>query len=104
MTCYAGIYIIEGSVRRITFEAANDEQAHNIALKWGVGVEGVSTSSVAPAPLPEVYDAKTACKLLGGISRTTLYKELLAGTLERMPETRRVLVTRKSIERRCGGA
>jgi hypothetical protein len=38
---------------------------------------------------------------MGGVGRTTIYKELVLGNLERVAGTRRVLITRKSLERRC---
>lgn len=101
---FAGVYVADGEIRRVIYEAKDSEEARLLASKWGVGVEGETDAfgGETPPPLPEAYDAKTARYLLGGISRTTLYAELATGRLERMPGTRRVLVTRRSIERRCG--
>ena len=88
-------------------EVGEDDQAlaaaRQLAARWGVGIEGEAAAfpDDSPAPLPEAYDEKTARYLLGGISRTTLYAELATGRLKRMAGTRRVLVTRQSIERRC---
>ena len=53
---------------------------------------------------PEAFDVASACHIMGDISRTTLYRLLLRGKLERLPATRKVLVTRRSIERFCSQA
>lgn len=100
---YSGIYVAAGEIRRVVYEAKDIAEARELAAKWGVGIEGEATAfpGDSPAPLPEAYDEKTARYLLGGISRTTLYAELATGRLQRLAGTRRVLVTRRSIERRC---
>lgn len=103
MTRYAGIFIVAGAVRRLRFEAASPEEANELALKWGVGVEGeaADTSTVAAAQ-PEAYDLPTARRVLGNVSRSTIYRWLLLGELERLPSIGKVLITRQSIERRAG--
>jgi len=103
MNFYQGVYVMSGKVGRLTFEAEDADQAQQLASKWGVGVEGEAAAlhSATADAIPEAYDVKTACRLLGGISRKTLYRELILGNLQRIPNTRRVLVTRKSIEKRC---
>ena len=102
MRKYSGIYVADGQARRIVFEAKDHDEAVKIATLWNVGIDGEAPNiQEEPRPLPEAYDQETARHLLGGISRTTLYAELATGKLERMPGTRRVLVTRRSIERRC---
>ena len=100
---FSGIYVAAGEIRRVVYEAKDITEAKQLAARWGVGIEGeaVAFSGESPPPLPEAYDAKTARYLLGGISRTTLYAELATGRLTRLSGTRRVLVTRRSIERRC---
>lgn len=100
---FSGIYVAAGEIRRLIYEAKDIAEARQLASKWGVGVEGeaVAFSGESPPPLPEAYDEKTARYLLGGISRTTLYAELATGRLKRLSGTRRVLVTRRSIEHRC---
>lgn len=100
---FSGIYVAAGEIRRVVYEAKDITEAKLLASKWGVGIEGetVAFSGESPPPLPEVYNEKTARYLLGGISRTTLYAELATGRLQRIAGTRRVLVTRRSIERRC---
>jgi hypothetical protein len=100
---FSGIYIVAGEIRRVVYEAKDLEDARQHAAKWGVGIEGeaIAFPGDSPPPLPEAYDEKTARYLLGGISRTTLYAELATGRLQRLAGTRRVLVTRRSIERRC---
>lgn len=55
----------------------------------------------APAEsIPEAYDLPEAQKLLGGVSRSTIYRDVHKGLLNRVPGTRRVLITRKSIAAR----
>lgn len=100
---YSGIHVAAGEIRRIVYEARDIVEARQFAAQWGVGLEGeaVAFSGESPPPLPEAYDEKTARYLLGGISRTTLYAELATGRLQRLSGTRRVLVTRRSIEHRC---
>jgi hypothetical protein len=100
---FSGIYVAAGEIRRVVYEARDITEARELAGKWGVGLEGEAAAFPCdtPAPLPEAYDEKTARYLLGGISRTTLYAELATGRLQRLSGTRRVLVTRRSIERRC---
>ncbi len=100
---FSGIYVLAGEIRRVVYEAKDLAEARQIATRWGVGIEGeaVAFAGESPPPLPEAYDEKTARYLLGGISRTTLYAELATGRLQRLAGTRRVLVTRRSIERRC---
>lgn len=99
---FSGIYVADGEIRRIILEARDLAEAKQLAAKWGIGIEGEASafSGGCPPPLPEAYNEKTARYLLGGISRTTLYAELATGRLQRIPGTRRVLVTRQSIERR----
>lgn len=100
---FSGIYVAAGEIRRVVYEAKDINEARQLAEKWSVGIEGEATAfpGESSAPLPEAYDEKTARYLLGGISRTTLYAELATGRLQRLAGTRRVLVTRRSIERRC---
>jgi len=88
-------------MRRIFFEAIDDEEAREFCVQWGCGLEGKSTRpELGGESLPEAYDQETACRLLGGISKSTLYRELQDGKLERVPGTRRILVTRSSLEAR----
>lgn len=100
---FSGIYVAAGEIRRVVYEAKDLAEARQLAAKWGVGIEGEAATfpGESSPPLPEAYDEKTARYLLGGISRTTLYAELATGRLKRIAGTRRVLVTRQSIERRC---
>ena len=96
---WGAICIHDGETRRLIVEAANEAEARAMCLQLGVGFDGPASRGVAPSPpMPEAYDQGTARRLLGGISRTSLYKELILGTLKRVPGTRRVLVTRSSIE------
>ncbi len=103
---YSAIIPIDGRIRRITFEAADEEDARLLAAKCGAGIEGPAAQpGVLPAtpgtPEPLAYDAQTACKLLGGVSYTTLWRWVARGELDRVSGTRHVLITRKSLERKC---
>jgi hypothetical protein len=98
---YTGIYVSNGRVRRVRFEAENEQEAISLAKAWNIGLQGPAQDlEVRPAPLPEAYPLSVAQKLLGGISRSSIYRDLHAGRLERMPHTRRVMITRRSIEAR----
>jgi hypothetical protein len=102
MKLFTGIYVVAGAVRRMTFEAESPQEAQKLAAPWGVGVEGeTQVLAEAETTLPEAYDLKTTCRLLGNISPSTIYREVAVGGLERVPNSRRILITRKSIESRC---
>jgi hypothetical protein len=96
LTTYSAVYPVSGCLRRLWFEAASDTEALAFAARCGAGLEGPATAP-AGSMEPESVDEKTARRLLGGISRTTLWRELALGDLDRVPGTRRVLVTLSSI-------
>lgn len=99
---WSAIYVANGVLHRMNFEAGNEAEAREFAIRCGAGLAGEATRSESRSePLPVAYDAKTARRLLGGVSRSSLYKELVLGRLERVPGTRRVLITRSSLEQRC---
>ena len=52
------------------------------------------------ASTTKAYNAKDACRLLGGVSQKTLWRWCALRYLERVPNTRKVLITRQSIEAR----
>jgi hypothetical protein len=105
MKRFRAIYLAESSIRNVTFEALCLDEAKRLAAAWGFGLEGEvaeeSTQLKSNAYAPEAFDVASACRILGDISRTTLYRLLLRGKLERLPATRKVLVTRRSVERFC---
>lgn len=104
MKTYRGLYVVAGGIRRLTFEALDVADATAIAARWGVGVEGeANTTLPQDAVIPEAYNLATACRLLGGVSRGTIYRWLHLERLERVPDTARVLITRKSLERCAAG-
>lgn len=108
MKRYQGIFLVQASIRRITFEAQTLDEARGLAAGWGFGLEGEAeevATEKGHRPIPvEAFDVASACRVLGDISRTTLYRLLVRGKLERLPATRKVLVTRRSIERFCSKA
>ena len=102
LAMFSAAYVVQGKMRRMFFEAIDDAEAREFCIRWGCGLEGESTRpELGTKSLPEAYDQQTACRLLGGISKSTLYRELQDGKLERVPGTRRILVTRSSLEARC---
>ena len=102
---YRAIYLAESSIRQVTFEALCLDEARRLAAAWGFGLEGEvvgeGDDTQGQTVGPEAFDVTKACRILGDISRTTLYRLLIRGKLERLPATRKVLVTRRSIERFC---
>jgi hypothetical protein len=106
---YRAIYVAESCIRNVTFEALGCEEAKRLAVGWGFGLEGEVMEeepqrTKGNVGAVEAFDVASACHIMGGISRTTLYRLLLRGKLERLPATRKVLVTRRSIERFCSQA
>lgn len=99
MKLFSGMFAVRGTVRKITFEAECLEEARELAARWGVGVEG--ETAAANSATPEAYDLKTTCRLLGGVSASTIYREIAVGRLHRVAGSRRILITRESIEKRC---
>ncbi len=105
---YRAIYLAESCIRNVTFEALCLDEAKRLVTGWGFGLEGEVTEEPhrlkGNTVAPEAFDVASACRIMGDISRTTLYRLLLRGKLERLPATRKVLVTRRSIERFCSQA
>ena len=102
MTTFAAVYVEAGTVRRIWFESACDEAARAFCVRHGFGLEGPAARPSDSLPPPAFYNEKSARTLLGGISRTSLYRELIRGNLIRVPGMRKILITRQSIENwRC---
>ncbi len=98
---FSAVYVVQGRMRRMFFQATDDAEAREFCAHWGSGLEGESTRpATAPEHLPEAYDQETARALLGGISKSTLYREIQDGKLDRLPGTRRILITRLSLEAR----
>lgn len=93
--------IFGGALNRIWVEAANEDTARKLCGATGFAFASIAgLPADASTPLPESYDEKTARQLLGGISRSTLYRELADGKLKRVSGTTRLLITRVSIEAR----
>lgn len=102
LATYRAIYILQGEVRRATFQAATPAEAKSLAKSWGMAFEGAETAlppgRTEPGPT-EACNREEACRQLGGISRTHLYRLLCRRKLKRLGDTRRVLVTLESIRR-----
>lgn len=98
---FSAVYILEGTTRRMTYQAADLAEATDLAAKWGVGVTGeaVQKGGEPEPPLPTAYSWREAARQLGGVSRSQIYTWLTLGRLSRLPDTRRVLITRESLER-----
>lgn len=97
MKFWSAVYVTNGSIRRLMFEAVTEAEAREFAVRCGAGLEGEAKRPADSGPAA-AYDEKTARALLGNISPSTLYRELAVGNLERVPGIRKILVTRESIE------
>lgn len=93
---YAAVIPVKGELHRIYFDASDVEEARQVAIACHAGLEGEARRPESPAPV--AFDMKEARSLLGGVSRATVYNWLAEGRLERVPGTRKVLITRSSIE------
>lgn len=88
----------------MNFQAKDRQEAQQIALRWQIGVKSeVDPTSPqigeAATKLPEAYNLKQACLVLGGVSSVTIYRWVIQRKLLRVPGIRKVLITRASIER-----
>jgi hypothetical protein len=105
MRSFRGRFALGGKLHCVTFEATNEEEAVDIAKRWGIGMEGeicddqpeIAVNGVAPEPV--AYDLKTASKLLGNVCRRTIWNWIVLRRLDRVPGCRKTLITRESIER-----
>lgn len=97
---FSAVFIHDSQVRRMRFEAADIDEAKALAARWGAGVEGEVNMDPSDAPeVPAAYNLTKARQMLGGVSRSQIYVWLTLGQVERLPGTRRVLITRESIEK-----
>lgn len=103
MTTYSAIFPHEGELRRVWFQAATEDEARSHAVRWGAGLEGEAEFSTTKQALPEAYNLEDTRRLLGGISRSLVYQMIYDERLERVPGVRRLLITRRSIERCAAG-
>lgn len=100
---FSAVTVVAGQIRRLWFQAAGEEEARQLCVTWNAGYEGPARGpEFHTTPAPEAYDEKTARALLGGVSKMTLWRWVAVGKLDRVPGTRRFLVTRSSIERLTG--
>lgn len=93
---FAAMVPVGGRLVRIHFDAADERDALNVAVACN---GGLVPGDFEPRRDPVAYDLAQAQQLLGGLSRGTVFAWLAAGRLERVPGTRRVLITRSSLER-----
>lgn len=96
---YSALAVIAGEVRRVWFEAAGETEARELCRELKLGYEGAAARPKLEEMAPVALDEKAALKALGGVSRATLYRMLIRGDLLRLPGSRRLLITRSSIER-----
>ena len=93
---FSAIIPVDGELRRVWFDADDEDDARRVAVACNAGLEG---AAVRPEPTRVAYSLQEARELLGGVSRATVYNWVAVGRLERVPNTRRLLVTRQSLER-----
>jgi len=104
LTLFRGSFVSTGEIRRVLFEARDLNEAIELAHSWNVGVEfevpgGWGGYESKPEAECEAYSLKEACRLLGGVSPITVYRWVVQKKLDRVPATRKVLITRRSIQR-----
>ncbi len=104
MNTYSAIRPSNGAIRRLWFEAADDAEARATAAACGAGLEGPSATPGNATAAPVSFNLAETQRLLGGVSRTTIYRDVARGRLTRVPGLRRVLVTYESIQRRVSGS
>ncbi|MDI1249212.1 MAG: helix-turn-helix domain-containing protein [Lacunisphaera sp.] len=100
---YQAIHIADGKVRQLTFQAVDLPDAQQFVAKLGCGLMGeaplvTGQSNVVPFERPDAFDVRQTCHKLG-ISRSSLDRLVRRGKLSRLPDTRKILITRRSIER-----
>lgn len=100
---FSGVYLKAGQMRRITFEAADLEDARQQAEHWGVGVEGEAGPIQPPSTVEkQTYTMEEVMATLQ-VSRTTVKRLLWRRKLKRIAGVRKVLVTRQSLEEYSAG-
>jgi hypothetical protein len=95
LSTYAAVFVEGDQIRRLWFQAVTEHEARGFCVKFHAGFDRVSRSAeVDVKRAPEPYSAKTAQAMLGGISESTLYRELNDGRLGRVGGTRHVFIPR----------
>ena len=94
---WSAVLPVNGKPCRLLIEAETEEEATLIASKANSALEGPAIRPKIPEA--QAYGCKEAQRLLGGVSRWTLYRWIALGRLERVDGTRKVLITRRSLER-----
>ena len=100
MNTYSAIRPSNGAIRRLWFEAADVVEAQATAAACGAGLEGPSAVPGNACEPPVSFPLDEARRLLGGVSRSTVYRDIARGRLARVPGLRRIQITRESILRR----
>ena len=54
MKTYDGIYVFDGTIRRIKYEAIEEVEARRLAVQWGIGVDQESVSEMRSHVIPPV--------------------------------------------------
>lgn len=102
MKKFAGIYIFNGQVRHMTVEATDEQEARSLGANpqpFGVQGEAMPCGSPAATASP-VFDLREVTNLFK-VSRGTVHRWLIEGRLERIPDIRKILITRESVERQA---
>jgi hypothetical protein len=98
MKSYSAIMVREGTLRKVSYEAIDEVEAREIAKRWDIGFAGeTAVEPTIKVAEPEAFSLEDAQRMLGGISRATIYRWLDIGRLQRVRDTRRVLITRRSV-------
>ncbi len=98
MKRYSAVMVREGTLRKVTYEATSEAEAQEIAKLWDIGFAGEAAAEpTIKSAEPEAFSLEDAQRMLGGVSRATIYRWLEFGRLQRVRDTRRVLITRRSV-------
>lgn len=94
--------IVDTDLLELSITSPSEDEARRHCSAVGYSFHGSVTPDEdrARIPIRFAYNEREARILLGGISRSTLHRELEDGKLKRVPGTTRLLVTHASIEAR----
>ncbi len=93
---FAALVPLAGKARRITFDADDSADALGVAVACGAILDGEAIKPEDQKPI--AYDLPTTRRLLGNVSRGTIYNWSAVGRIERVPNLRTILFTAKSVD------